>query len=671
MSRDCGELDSKLSRRSVLQATGYFALTPWALVAGSPMTDIQDQPALIQVPADPAKWPKWRRDLVAWRAAARATYDGSEYDKPAFAWTPTCYCCTKIMVWDETFLNHATGEYHVDAIVRDGIHRFGGYDAIVLWHAYPRIGFDDRNQFDYYNELPGGLPGLRKVVERFHAHNMRVFIDYNPWDTGTRRTGLTDAQACADLVKAINGDGIFLDTLGEGAEAMRAAADAAKPGIALESELAMPISAIPTNHLSWAQWFDSDAAPGVLRNRWLEQRHMMHFIRRWDTSHVGEIQLAWMNGAGMLVWENIFGSWNGWSARDQATLRSMLPVQRHFTRHFTHGEWTPMVSTAVKGLYASEWKLDGVRLWTLANRQAASASGSLMDVQLGVGERLFDPFTGQELSSAKGEIAGNEIAGLLAVPAGRLTPELEAYLVARSKHISAKLARVHVPAPRLSGTEHRRPRQVLEAPPGMLEVGAGSRIVVTKFRQRECGERGYAPVGGPRELHAEFAERRTIEFGRFALMRHGVTNAEFVDFLEATGYYPKRDENFLKHFDQQHPKSGEEGLPVRYVNLEDAHAYANWKGWRLPSDADWQVAMETEPALVTQNPLWNWTDSEYSDGHTRYCILKGGAAWRAEGSAWYADSGVHSPDFAAKFIQIWAGLDRCATIGFRCAVSLA
>ena len=154
-------------------------------------------------------------------------------------------------------------------------------------------------------------------------------------------------------------------------------------------------------------------------------------------------------------------------------------------------------------------------------------------------------------------------------------------------------------------------------------------------------------------------------------MRHGVTNAEFVDFLESTGYYPKRDENFLKHFDQQHPKSGEEGLPVRYVNLEDARAYASWKGWRLPSDADWQVAMETEPALVTQNPLWNWTDSEYSDGHTRYCILKGGAAWRAEGSDWYADSGVHSPDFAAKFIQIWAGLDRCATVGFRCAVSLA
>ena len=272
------------------------------------MPRIQDQPPLIQVPQNPADWPKWREELIAWRKAALVGYDGSAYAEPEFAWTQTCYCCTKIMVWDEHFLNHATGEYHVDAIVKDGARRFGGYDAIVLWHAYPRIGFDDRNQFDYYAELPGGLPGLRKVVDQFHAHGMRVFVDYNPWDTGTRRTGKTDAEACAELVKAINGDGIFLDTLGEGSGSMRAAADAAKAGIALESELAMPISALHTNHLSWAQWFDSDEAPGVLRNRWFEQRHMMHFIRRWDTSHASEIQLAWMNGAGMLVWENIFGS---------------------------------------------------------------------------------------------------------------------------------------------------------------------------------------------------------------------------------------------------------------------------------------------------------------------------------------------------------------------------
>ena len=634
------------------------------------MTDVGDQPPLIQVPTDPAEWPKWREGLIDWRKAVRADYAGGAYEKPAFAWTSTCYCCTKIMVWDETFLNHATGEYHVEEIVRDGRDRFGGYDAIVLWHAYPRIGFDDRNQFDYYAELPGGLPGLRKVVDQFHLHKMRVFIDYNPWDTGTRRSGLTDAQACANLVKAINGDGIFLDTLSEGTESMRAAADAAKPGIALESELALPISGLAANHLSWAQWFDSDEAPGVLRNRWVEQRHMMHLIRRWDTSHAGEMQLAWMNGAGMLVWENIFGSWNGWSKSDQATLRAILPVQRHFTRHFTHGEWTPMVSTHVKGVYANEWKLDGVRLWTLANRLSAPANGVLIDVRLRSEERLFDPFSGRELTGAEGEVAANGVAGLLAVPRGRLTPDLEKYLEDRRNHRATEPMKLRVHAPRPIAPAHRS-RHLKTVPGDVVEVAPGAQVIVTKFRQRECGERGYAPVGGPRALHAEYAETRTIEFGRFGLMRHGVTNAEFTEFLEASGYYPKRDENFLKHFDHRHLKSGEEGLPVRYVNLEDARAYAAWKGWRLPTDAEWQVAMGSNPSLLDHHPLWNWTDSEYSDGHTRYCILKGGAEFRALGSGWYADSGAHPADFAAKFIEIWAGLDRCATIGFRCAVSLA
>ena len=80
--------------------------------------------------------------------------------------------------------------------------------------------------------------------------------------------------------------------------------------------------------------------------------------------------------------------------------------------------------------------------------------------------------------------------------------------------------------------------------------------------------------------------------------------------------------------------------------------------------------MAREPSSLKEHPLWNWTDSEYSDSHTRYCILKGGADWQAVGSGWYADSGIHEPDFAAKFIEICAGLDRCATIGFRCAVTL-
>jgi hypothetical protein len=53
----------------------------------------------------------------------------------------------------------------------------------------------------------------------------------------------------------------------------------------------------------------------------------------------------------------------------------------------------------------------------------------------------------------------------------------------------------------------------------------------------------------------------------------------------------------------------------------------------------------------------------------RFCLLKGGSFYRAEGSAWYFDGGPQPNAFVAKFLLNWPGLDRCATIGFRCAAA--
>ena len=67
---------------------------------------------------------------------------------------------------------------------------FGGFDGVVLWHAYPVIGIDERNQFDFYRDVPG----LRELVADLRGRGVRVFVDYNPWDTGTRREPVDDAS---------------------------------------------------------------------------------------------------------------------------------------------------------------------------------------------------------------------------------------------------------------------------------------------------------------------------------------------------------------------------------------------------------------------------------------------------------------------------------------------
>ena len=155
---------------------------------------------------------------------------------------------------------------------------------------------------------------------------------------------------------------------------LRAALDGVKPGIALEGESTLPLARTCDHHLSWAQWFSDSAVPGVLRARWFEQRHMLHHTRRWNRDHTEELHSAWLNGVGILVWENVFGAWVGWSERDKALLRAMRPVQRKYADLLATGEWTPLAAASPDArVVASRWSDGETTLWTVANRGDAYA----------------------------------------------------------------------------------------------------------------------------------------------------------------------------------------------------------------------------------------------------------------------------------------------------------
>lgn len=685
------------------------------------LIDIELTP-LIGAPSDPGEWAAWREALRHRREQALQIidYDDSLYQKPDFAWVSSCYCCCFVMMFDQTFYDPTRCRYTIDSFLDRGVSQFGGYDAVVLWHAYPRIGFDDRNQFDFYRDMPGGLDGLAKLTRDIHERGVRVFIDYNPWDTGTRREGKPDDEILAELVKTINADGIFLDTLHEGAADFRRRLDAARPGVVLESELTLPIERIRDHHMSWAQWFEDTEAPGVLRNKWLERRHMMHQIKRWNRDHTGELHTAWMNGSGILVWENVFGSWVGWSARDCSVLRAMLPIQRRYVKLFSGKRWTPLVETETEHVYASLWQEGDLNLWTLLNRSEEQVEGVLLKLPHVQGTRYFDLVNPSEVRSVTGDIVSltgsiqpRGIGAFLCGPGRAFRADFTEFLSKQAATnaradldvVSAKLTERLRPV--LRTKEHKKE----QIPQRMAAIPAVTADMEVKFRNRECGfsqipelDQSIHPSQG---LHRIVAVTRRVGLRPYAIDLTPVTNADFAVFLKATQYEPRHGENFLKHWVDGEPPAGREDHPVVYVDLDDARAYAKWAGKRLPTEEEWQYAAQgrdgrTYPwgsewqdgycnsgqtgrtSSVTmfdrgRSPfgcydmcgnVWEWTESERTDGRTRFCIIRGGSYYKADGSGWYADGGPQSCSFAAKFILMWPGLDRCATIGFRCAVDV-
>lgn len=615
-----------------------------------------DEAKVFSGPPDVRDRGAWRERLHAWREDARArhAFEGATYDNPHGQWAANCRTIAQIWLWDELLYSFEENRFTPERFIADANHRFGGLDGVVLWHAYPIIGLDDRNQWDYYRDVPG----LRELIDHLHRAGLRVFVDYNPWDTGTRR-GDDDQTELALLIRDLDADGVFLDTLKKADPDLVAALNTAKEGIVLEGESKLAVERIEDHASSWAQFFADSEVPGVLRAHWYERRHMQHHVRRWHRDHSEELQSAWLNGVGVMVWEVVFGVWVGWSERDANTLRRLLTVTRAAQDFLLTGEWTPLApltnEAEAAGVYASSWEKDGVTLFTLVNRGTTDWEGTVSDA-------VDSPTV---VVPARGIAAATMTSG-----------EAPPWLAALNDAIAVADA---LP-PGSPAFAHRVARRVVSPASSAgtgtgpsVRIDSGEHVLTVRYRARETGMYQGAPYVDefkplPPRLHdARTLQRELTLHAPVHVAASEVTNTQFAEFISATGYVPATAHRFLLHWRDGAPTMGSELEPVTYVNLDDARAYAQWRGGRLPTEDEWQLAA-SDGAFQRATPrVWNWTESEFSDGRTRFSMLKGGADYCAVGSDWYIEGGIHAPDYAVKYLRAGLGLDRSETVGFRIA----
>lgn len=672
---------------------------------------------LIHAPSAPELWPRFRQDLAEWREQARRSsrYSDARYGEEPAQWMRSSVSSCFLMLCDADFYDQQAGRFKTDEFLDAAEKDFGGFDNLLLWHAYPRLGVDDRNQFDFYRDMPGGLNGLREVVRQCRHRGVRALIVYKPWDVGTRREAVADVDALGDVVRAVEADGVYLDTMPQAPEGLRAVLDRIRPGLVIEGEGVLPLEHIHDHQMSWAQYFEDSTAPGILRNKWFERRHMMHQTARWRRDRSEQLHIAWMNGSGMVVWENVFGSWVGWSVRDRSTLRTMLPIQRRFAALFSGEGWTPLVHTESANVYATLWEGAGIRLWTLVNRADTPVSGLLLKVPAARDTTYYDICAGQALSPRlqegmvclQGMLAPRGIGGFVAGPSASLGTDFPQFLAtqrglyhrgAMSTEFPTRPVLVREQPPEIAGQIHAHHHNMMKIPSARVTLRM-------QLKTRECGF--YGNEMDHDELYGNFHKPRTFErtlaLPAYAIDVAPVTNAQYAEFLLATQYEPRFSTNFLRHWIGGKPPAGKEDHPVVYVCLDDARAYAQWAGKVIPTEEQWQYAAQGQTAWtypwgdtmepgrcnggetggttsVTAFPsgrspfgcydmcgnVWEWTESERTDGRTRFCMIRGGSYYRAQGSHWYMDGGPQPTDFAAKFLLMWPGLDRCATIGFRC-----
>src|SRR5438128_1388558 len=174
------------------------------IAAGCFLASAQD-PAIrpqgyhIEGPEARAGFTRWMADMKRWRMEylKRIGYSGSEYERPELKWTQSSFMQPQMMIEDRYFFDPASREYTVNRYLDDLEKRYGGIDAVLVWHTYPNIGIDDRSQFDHFRDMPGGIAGIKQLVADFHRRGVRVLFPMMLWDQGTRDVGEPNWDATA------------------------------------------------------------------------------------------------------------------------------------------------------------------------------------------------------------------------------------------------------------------------------------------------------------------------------------------------------------------------------------------------------------------------------------------------------------------------------------------
>ena len=412
-------------------------------------------------------------------------------------------------------------------------------------------------------------------------------------------------HAIAEVVKATGADGLNGDTYNGVPRAFYDACDAVGRPVVLQPESTISAEeALIWNVQSWGKKVPAGLVPSVAKWKWLEPRHMINVENRWGRERTNDLQYCWFNGVGYNAWENVWGIWNGLTERDAETLRRIATVYRQFPALVVARDWTPYVPTLRRGVFASRFPRDGLTLWTVVNRLESAVDGDQLAIRAPIdGTRYVDVWNGRPLE-ARRDGRGRDVlsfpleargfGGVLAISPGARVDGVEAFLdrMAASSQVSLHSLSTTWRALPQTMTSIARTRVAHVAPDGMVAIPGGPFDFVVDGIEIEGQLWDGVDVQYPWEPSPRRFHRHRLALAPYFIDRHCVTNADFAIFIAASGYAPRDAHHFLADWRDGRPQPGWEQRPVTWISLEDARAYADWAGKRLPHEWEWQYAAQ-------------------------------------------------------------------------------
>ena len=708
-------------------------------------------------------------------------FDNSLFERDDLKWVRHTYLCQLMMGWDHEIYDIEKNRYTLGDFIQFNNKVLGGAEIYGLWPTWPALGMDQRNQWDMYRSMPGGMEAVKGLADLTHRNNSHLYIAFKPWDTATRSED--PYEGLAESIRETGADGVVLDCSGASTEQLQKAGDNGGDGVVMYSEgMAVPkdMQGIVSGRVHNALYY----CPMLNLNKLIKSEFAIFRVVEVGKERIKrEYSLSLFNGYG--TENNLFSPGRPyWLEEQWKYLAKILMIQRENAENFTQKNWVALIETKADNIFVNKWPSGNKTIYTIFSLIPQGFNQPLFEVHpkknfhfvdlwnheplhldtidqkiyaVADIEAFSEKYLGTNIEGAVGTIAefpelldmkfnlpadeltfsatkGDSIKIYAGMPGyegkwksyavekqtirllkefGREEGKFVIQLFEKNQLIDERVISFEPASARLI-SENIPTKKYSEAPKGMVKIPCG------KFKMKvEFGD-WFIP-------YPEVLEKEEIEMPAFFMDKFPVTNAEFKVFLDKSNYKPTDPEHFLEHWENGNPKSGDENKPVVYVSYQDAQAYSNWAGKRLPTEMEWQYAAQTsklnewpwgDKAKITaekeeitgtltveklkgidstlcnsgngsldtvgsypkgENPfglqdlvgsVWQITNDIYDDCTYSFVMLKGGSYFKPEDSWWYVQGGPKNLKWRQMLLRVSQGFERKGTVGFRCVADV-
>ena len=682
-------------------------------------------------------------------------FDNRLFERPDLQWIKSEYLLTLQMAWDHEYYDAFEEKYKLRNYLDNGKKYMGGYDVYSIWPTWPRLGVDQRNQWDLYEDLPGGLNKMRELAAMCQDEGTKFFIAFNPWDQSTREEN--PYKGMARLIKATNADGVVLDTKGSSSYELQHAADSVRGGVIMYSEgMAIPkdMPGIIAGRVHDAIYMP----PPLNMNKLIKPDFAIFRVCQLSQGRIHrEANISLFNGYGIEL-NTYYPGRPSWMEEEFIYLGKIVKILRENSETFNSYAWTPLLNARADSIWVNCFPAGNKTVYTIYSLIPEGFDGALFKQEIPEGchavslwhhhEIIPDTIGNQtwiavytsafdkswigtrqesnvdvvailpalletslqtdllKITAEKGEkivvTAGNPTyqsltaefrAGIHELKIGDIFGRYEGKIVVQlfdenDQLMDERVLESEPSAARLI-SKNVKTMPAVSAPAGMVEIPAGS------FSFEASNPDPFIPY--PANSAGEM-----VYLERFFMDEYPVTNQDFQLFLKKSHYEPNDQVNFLKHWSNGTFAAQEHNFPVVWVSQEDATAFCNYAGKRLPTEAEWQYSgqgtdgrkwpwgNEFDSTLCNNasgNPtpvdrfhlvespfgvkdlvgnVWQLTQDVYDNGSYYFAIMKGGSYYKPTSSWWYVQGGPQPLTHQQMLLLVSPGFNRNATVGFRC-----